>query len=167
MLMRSLSTEGDYQTHAYLANGAPLPGWPIESDDPSYTIVDLDGDGDFEIVTFINWTSEGADLVAYHHNGVPVDNFMIQFEPYGHPLFVAGDVDGDGDNEIILFSRTFDAPYFALYVVGSTGLMGKDHPSRFVERTSGSTFSCACPGRYGWRPYPRNHYWLCVRHPSF
>jgi FG-GAP-like repeat/Domain of unknown function DUF11 len=113
--------EGDFQLHAYLADGTPLPGWPVGGEDPSHAIADLDGDGDLEIVTFINWNSNGADLVAYHHDGNRVADFSIHFEPYRHPFPIVGDVDGDRSNEIIVFSYIDYDPYFALYVIGSTG----------------------------------------------
>lgn len=113
--------EGRHQIYAYQADGNLLPGWPVSAENPSHTIADLDQDGDLEIVTFNNWTSNGADLIAYHHDGSRVANFSVRFDPYGLSSPVSGDVDGDGSPEIIVFSRINAEPYLVVFVISSTG----------------------------------------------
>jgi hypothetical protein len=121
--------EGDFLLHAYSIDGTPLVGWPQESDDPSYAIADLDKDGDLEIVTVINSSSDGADLVAYHHDGTRVDNFLVRYQPYRlHCSPVIGDIDDDGYNEVILYSFIETDPYFALFVIGPGGQMERQIP---------------------------------------
>jgi uncharacterized repeat protein (TIGR01451 family) len=113
--------EMDFNLHAYRADGTPLVGWPVAATEATVAIADLDGDGDFEIVTSINSTSQGADLVVYHHDGTRMDDFMLHYYPYRHPFPVIGDVDGDGSNEIVVFSHIEEDPYFGLYVIGNSG----------------------------------------------
>ena len=120
--------EGDFKLHAYLADGTPLTGFPVASDDSSYAIADLDGDGDLEVVTLINWSSEGADLVAYHHSGSRMDNFLVRYQPYGHSPPVIGDINGDGSNEVIIYSFIENDPYFAIFVIGHDGQLIRQIP---------------------------------------
>ena len=118
--------EGRSKVYAYKEDGSPLSGWPVDGESGTHAIADLDGDGDLEIVTVINSTSDGADLVAYHHEGSRVDNFNIRIQPYRFPLPVVGDVDGDGIPEIVIFSLGDWPPpssSLAILIISNTGIL--------------------------------------------
>ncbi len=86
-------------------------GWPIDLDEPlgSMTprVVDLDGDGDGEIIV----AAASGNVYAWHHDGTPV---LPMCEVSGGFAVVPGgitrspsvaDLDGDGDAEVIVASR--------------------------------------------------------------
>ncbi len=93
--------------HAYQADGSPLPGWPVHdchggSDRSTPAIVDLDGDGDLEILSSSDNAIGPIYLFAYHHDGTPVDGFPLYYlNGYNYILPAIGDVDGDSALEII------------------------------------------------------------------
>ncbi len=120
--------EGTFKLHAYSVDGTPLPGWPVDGEGSRQAIADLDGNGDLEIVTYIDWYSTGAYLVAYHHNGIRMDNFYVHFDPLHRPFPVIGDVDDDGSNEVIFLSGLHGDPYFGIFIVGPTGLIERIIP---------------------------------------
>jgi hypothetical protein len=83
-------------------NGNALSGWPQYLEDDvicSPVVVDLDGDGEIEIVTAI----DGTELAAFHLDGSPVHHFPIHYGDFpfkGSPAVV--DLDGDEDLEIMI-----------------------------------------------------------------
>jgi hypothetical protein len=83
-------------------NGNALSGWPQYLEDDvicSPAVVDLDGDGEIEIVTAI----DGPDLAAFHLDGSFFHHFPIHYGDFpfkGSPAVV--DMDSDGDLEIII-----------------------------------------------------------------
>jgi len=102
--------EEDWKLHAYKATGAPLEGWPRNQfvggqERHTPAVADLDGDGDLEVVTASGWTSDGVYLLAYHHDGSPVNGFPIRFEGDVDTFPVIGDVDGDRQLEIVVAGR--------------------------------------------------------------
>jgi hypothetical protein len=112
--------EGWGEIHAYLADGSLLPGWPVLTGDFYQSIGDLDRDGDLELITAADWENEGPVLGAYHHTGQRVENFAVPFIPYMHTSPVSGDIDGDGETEVVMFS--FEPGNFLyLYFLSHTG----------------------------------------------
>lgn len=109
---------------AHRADGSVLPGWPVTipphsgaSYPRSPVIADLDGDGKVEIITVDN-----DAVVAYHLDGTMVDGFPTEIPTGVLSSLAVGDVDGDGNPEIILASMTFDSVrQTMIYLVGSAG----------------------------------------------
>ena len=112
----------DGQIHAYRADGASLVGWPpvepVTGGQERHTsaIADLDGDGDLEIVTASGSTSGatfgGIYLFAYHHDGSRVSGFPVAVRGgYANTFPVIGDVDGDGQLEIVVATRVPGSPF--------------------------------------------------------
>ena len=100
--------EEDWKLHAYRADGTILPGWPATTfvgGQRRHTpaIADLDGDGIPEIVTTSEQVSPGGVyLLAYHRDGTLVNGFPVAFNGHVNSFPVIGDVDGDGQLEIIV-----------------------------------------------------------------
>jgi hypothetical protein len=99
--------EEDFQLHAYKANGTVLPGWPVHAPLGSQerhtpAIADLDGNGDLEILTVTGTGNGIAHLLAYHHDGTAVGGFPVSFTAYVDTFPVVGDVDADGQVEIVV-----------------------------------------------------------------
>ena len=83
-------------------NGNALSGWPQYVEDDvicSPAVVDLDGDGEVEIVTAV----DGPKLYAFHLDGSFYHHFPIHYGDFpfkGSPAVV--DMDSDGDLEIMI-----------------------------------------------------------------
>ena len=83
-------------------NGNALSGWPQYVEDDvicSPAVVDLDGDGEVEIVTAV----DGPELYAFHLDGSFYHHFPMHYGDFpfkGSPAVV--DLDGDGDLEIMI-----------------------------------------------------------------
>jgi FG-GAP-like repeat/PASTA domain len=98
----------DGELHGYHADGLELPGWPVSGpggqERHTPAIGDLDGDGVPEIVTASGWTTPGVYLLAYHVDGSSVPGFPLVISQYGasDTFPVIGDVDGDGEPEIVV-----------------------------------------------------------------
>ncbi|MBI4524261.1 MAG: VCBS repeat-containing protein [Deltaproteobacteria bacterium] len=100
-----ITGEPDSRLHVYRPDGSELPGWPqpannmpLWSYQPSTSaVVDLDGDGDLELVT-----AHGNYIYAYHHDGTLVNGFPVTVK--GSLLVrtfpTVGDVDGDGTSDL-------------------------------------------------------------------
>jgi len=99
------------RTYVWDRSGTPLNGWPQELDDmptnSSSAVGDVDGDGDYEVVTVTDWT--GTVYVWDAETGQPADGkWPRTLNPSGAywnssiPCPTLADLDGDGDSEIIV-----------------------------------------------------------------
>jgi hypothetical protein len=118
--------EDDRNIHGYLGNGSVLPGWPANGSGGQRrhtpAIGDLDGDCQAEVVTTDDGTTPGVHLFAYHRDGSVVAGFPVLFPTYGfvdsEP--VIGDVDGDGQNEIVVVERpNYPNPIYVYIIAGN------------------------------------------------
>ncbi len=97
----------DFRIHAYRLTGAVLPGWPQYTplggqSRTTPAFADLDSDGRLEIVSVTSWVTGGPYLLAYHHDGTPVAGFPVNILSANVSFPVIGDVDGDGQLEIVV-----------------------------------------------------------------
>lgn len=153
--------EEDRQLHAYDAVGNALPGWPTldpalatercsaEFSQTRFTpvILDLDGVGPAEIITATG-ESNGAGgqsmcVLAYHADAQPVAGFphhMTGFQIAGGEFLVAGDIEGDGEPEIIAVQENPDSDVTgppAVRVISADGTL--KHFRFLSSRASNST----------------------------
>lgn len=114
--------EEDWCLHAYRVNGTVLPGWPKcntlggqEMHTPAIADIDNNPSNGLEIVSASGSITSGVFLFAYHANGTPVAGFPVNINPsgYGYPdtFPVIGDVDGDGQVEIVTLNQNWPNPF--------------------------------------------------------
>ncbi|MFH1209287.1 MAG: FG-GAP-like repeat-containing protein [archaeon] len=121
------------------------------------TLVDLDNDGDLEILSSLyisgvpDWVlPETLEIVACHHNGEMVEGFPVLFDntsisdpipPFGYGLGgmffdasspVVGDINGDGNLEIIV-SLVVVPNMLAVYALDSNGNLLPNFPKSFYS----------------------------------
>jgi hypothetical protein len=99
------------------------PGWPQivpEHFLAPPTFADIDNDGDLEILAVSQYPA-GVKLFVWHHTGVPAQGWpksLVAYFPGTTPT--VGDIDGDGDVEIILTAQYgFYRKAYALHHDGS------------------------------------------------
>jgi len=102
--------EEDFKVHGYsLSTGNPLTGWPFSaSQSQEYhtpAIADLFNDGHLEIVSASSTGNGQFRVVALHEDGSLVSGWSnILYNGYVDTYPVIGDIDGDGNKEIILLT---------------------------------------------------------------
>ncbi len=158
---------------AWTPRGTMLPGFPIELPRtpnpfggyeriPAFSLGDLDGNGDLELVVLVPKTVSAGDtaeqaspLHAWHHDGTPVAGFPsapfpLDGVPPGvllrlgtgfaeAPSPIVRDLDGDGRAEIVVeygSGNNWDFPLCLLFVVRGDGTVAPGWPhiidTRFV-----------------------------------
>jgi hypothetical protein len=113
--------------HAYKANGSELPGWPVKSYGLQFAVADLDGDGRLEVIS-ATVGGEGTTVFAYHYDGALVKEFPAIFPDYKGGLYIypiVGDVDGDGQKEIVVgygWLGAYDfSKHFGVLIISAEG----------------------------------------------
>jgi hypothetical protein len=100
-----------HRDHVYVfkGDGAFLPGWPKIIDTTAFGLIsstpaigDLEGDGDLEIVVQeANRDEDVGELYVFHHDGTLVSGWPKDIGVGGNTSPILGDLDGDGDLEIL------------------------------------------------------------------
>ncbi len=90
------------QAAAYFPDGT-WTGWGYRTTNPNgVSVADIDSDGDMEVLL---GGSGSEGLLAFHHDGTPVDGFPLFIDPQLKHTFmtpVLADLDGDGDIEVVV-----------------------------------------------------------------
>ena len=119
-----------FRLHVYASNGTEQPEYPITL----HTLtsgwlpfgppvpVDLDGDGDLEILIGY-WDSAGSRVLGYHHDGSALSGFPIEIASSSQLFYIGlGDVTGDGVPELIVFDNHLGAGYRVHVIDMDTGV---------------------------------------------
>jgi subtilisin family serine protease len=96
-------------------DGTTLPGFPVTAGmgiSGGVTAADLDQDSDVELVGLVAAPFAPCQLVAYDHLGQPLPNFPVTVGNAANngAYAVLGDIDDDGDREIVVTCAGFSDP---------------------------------------------------------
>ena len=123
---------GDYDglIHGIDSDGNPLPGFPIQLDDPdqiwgSIAADDLDNDGVIELIV----SSKNKHVYVFDSTGEIEMDFTAEHYLMATPAL--GDIDGDGENEIIVsgFASSGD-----IYAINYDGTLVNGFPANINEK---------------------------------
>ena len=90
----------------------------------SPAIIDLDQDGDYEIIfTIYNGVNSDGEVCAIHHNGTEVSGFPVNLDEKMMVGAAAGDLEGDGHPDIVVC--TWDDN---IYAIDNTGAIKEGFP---------------------------------------
>ncbi len=112
--------EEDFKLHGYnISNGNILSGWPYNGGQSQEyhtpAIADIDNDGQMEIISASSTGNNMFKLIAVHENGTVVTGWNnILYEGHVDTYPVIGDVDGDGQKEIIVVTSSGSNNYVKL-----------------------------------------------------
>ena len=123
--------DGNGIDDVFLGGAIRVDGTPFNNDITPWASAntsaagDIDGDGDLEFVSVVNngvGISYGYTVSAQHHTGAPVAGFpwVTSHDNAGMPAL--GDVDGDGETEIVFTSAEGFPWDTTVHILGSDGV---------------------------------------------
>ena len=125
---------GDQNGFVYALHndGSPVDGWPQLAHDfikSSPVIADIEGDGDKEIIVCSGFTQQRI-ISVWHHDGTMVDGWPQENGmPFVQPS--VGDIDNDGDLEILAGGAIPNTPYARFFVWHHDGTIVDGWPIKF------------------------------------